>query len=80
MAAGTLGRVDEFDKRKTTGYNTSNAWSTSSRSSTAPKRAVLLTVVGAAIYKALCNIVSPKKPERRRTRSCCCPENTPYLW
>ena len=66
MAAGTLGRVDEFD-------GTNDEWlqyverlehffAANGIDDADKKLAVLLTVVGAATYKTLRNIVSPKKP------------------
>ena len=66
MAAVTLGRVEEFD-------GTNDDWlqyverlehffAANGIDDADKKRAVLLTVVGAATYKTLRNIVSPSKP------------------
>ena len=66
MSAGTLGRVDEFDETKDDWLQyverLEHFLAANGIDDANKKRAVLLTVVGAATYKTLRNIVSPKKP------------------
>ena len=66
MAAVTLGRVDEFDGMKDDWLQyverLEHFFMANGIDDASKKRAVLLTVVGAATYKTLRNIVSPKKP------------------
>ena len=66
MSAGTLGRVDEFDETKDDWLQyverLEHFLAANGIDDANKKRAVLLTVVGAATYETLRNIVFPKKP------------------
>ena len=65
-AVGTLGRVDEFDGTKDDWLEYVERleyfFAANGIADADKKRAVLLTVIGAATYKTLRNIVSPMKP------------------
>ena len=65
-ATGTLGRVDEFDGTKDDWLQyierLEHFFAANGIDDAAKKRAVLLSVVGAATYKILRSIVSPSKP------------------
>ena len=65
-ASGTLGRVDEFECTNDDWLqyveHLEHFFAANGIEDTAKKRAVLLTVVGAATYKTLRNLVSPMKP------------------
>ena len=65
-ATSTLGRVDEFDGTRDDWLQyverMEHFFAANGIDDADKKRAVLLTVVGAATYKTLRNIVSPEKP------------------
>ena len=66
-AAGTLGRIEEFDGSKDCDWQQyverlEHFFVANGITDAGKKRAVFLSVIGAATYKTLRNIVSPEKP------------------
>ena len=65
-AIGTLGRVDEFDGTRDDWLQyverLEHFFSANGVDDADKKRSVLRTVIGAATYKTLRNILSPEKP------------------